>query len=94
MPLVDLIKEIQAKKAKAIADRLKKEKPNQKYVPNAKEPAVHHTPLHEAVQICDPAVVDALLAGGADVTGVDSANNTPLHWAARSSSKEAADIAG
>lgn len=94
MPLADLIKDVQAKKAKAVSDRLKKEKPNQKYVPNAKEPSIFHTPLHEAVRVADAAVVEALLAGGADVSGVDMHNNTPLHWAARSSNTEAAVIAG
>ncbi|GFR51207.1 hypothetical protein Agub_g13556, partial [Astrephomene gubernaculifera] len=83
MPLVDLVKEIQAKKLKAVQERLKREKASQKYVPDAKKPGIFHSLLHVAVKAGDPAIVEALLAAAADVNAVDNEDSTALHWAAR-----------
>ena len=77
-----------------LQDRFKKkESPNQKYCPDPKAPGIHFTPLHAAVRVNDPKVVDVLLAAGADVAGLDHEGCTALHWAARSNSPEAALIA-
>ncbi len=94
MPLADLIKEIEARKAKAVSDRLKKEKANGKYVPDPKKPLEHHTPLHHAVRIGDVAVVETLLSAAADVNAVDNQEATPLHWNACNDCKDAPKIAG
>ncbi|GLC38176.1 hypothetical protein PLESTB_001091400 [Pleodorina starrii] len=86
MTVADFVKEIEAKKLKAVQDRLKKEKASQKYIPDAKKPGLFHSLLHVAVKVGDPAIVEALLAAAADVTAVDHEDSTALHWAVRSSS--------
>ncbi|KAG2430363.1 hypothetical protein HYH02_013725 [Chlamydomonas schloesseri] len=84
MPAADFIKEIQAKKLKAVQDRLRKEKASQKYTPDPKKPGVFHSLLHVAAETGDVPILDALLAAAADVSAVDQNDNTPLHWACRS----------
>lgn len=91
MPVADLVKEIKEKKLKAVQDRLKKEKPDQKYSPSA---GVNIYPLHAAVEAGAPALVDAMLAASASVAVLDSNEETPLHWAARHDTKESVQIAG
>lgn len=83
MPAADFIKDIEAKKLKAIQERLKKEKASQKYTPDAKKPGVFYTILHAAVKVGDPAILEAFLSAAADVTAVDHEESTPLHWAVR-----------
>ena len=95
MPVADFVKDIEAKKVKAVQERLKKEKPNQKWTPDSKNAAVFSTLLHVAVATGDALIVEALLAAGADVGAVDQDDCTPLHWASRSGgSLEAPKIAG
>ncbi|EFJ43608.1 hypothetical protein VOLCADRAFT_121415 [Volvox carteri f. nagariensis] len=83
MPIADFVKEIDAKKLKAVQERLKKEKASQKYTPDAKKPGVFHYLLHHAVKGGDPAIVEALLAAAADVSALDHEDSTALHWAVR-----------
>ncbi|KXZ46400.1 hypothetical protein GPECTOR_44g75 [Gonium pectorale] len=72
--------DIEAKKLKAVQDRLKKgEKASQKVTP---KPGAHHTLLHAAVRTGEPAIIEALLNAAADVNAVDHEGSTPLHWAA------------
>lgn len=92
MPADDFIKDINAKKLKGVQDRLKKEKPNCKFT-DAKTKAFY-TPLHAAVKANSLAIVDALLAAGADVAAVDNTSATPLHWAAKLADGDAVAITG
>lgn len=92
MVVADLVKDIEAKKLKALEDRLKKEKPNQR-VPSQKNS--YTTPLIRAVDVGFLAGVEALLKAGAEVDGVDSSGCTALHIAAaRSAAADAGAIAG
>ncbi|GIL76631.1 hypothetical protein Vretimale_8833 [Volvox reticuliferus] len=84
MPVADFVKDIEAKKLKAVQERLKKEKASQKYIPDAKKPGVFHYLLHHAVKVGDPSIVEALLGAAADVGAVDHEESTALHWAVRS----------
>lgn len=94
MTVAELVADIVSGKLKAVQDRLKKEKPNGKHV-DTTSPGSHHTPLHAAVKSSSLAIVDVLLAAGADVTGVDQAGATPLHWlASNASGEDAVKIAG
>lgn len=57
--------------------------------PDARENQLGRTPLHFAARSNNVAVVDMLLASGADIDIVDSNGVTPLHLAARYSSMAA-----
>lgn len=81
MTVADLVAEIAFAKVKAVQDRLKREKPNGKHLDPA-SPGSFYTPLHAAVKANSLAIVDILLGAGADVSAVDQAGGTPLHWVA------------
>lgn len=94
MTVSELVAEIVSGKLKAVQDRLKKEKPNGKHTDTA-SPGSHYTPLHAAVKSNNLAIVGVLLAAGADVSAVDQAGATPLHWVATHAiGEDAVKIAG
>lgn len=79
--VLGFIKDITAKKVKAVEDRLKKEKPNQKYIDPSQQNLVYSL-LHKAVSVGIPEIVLLLLKAGADVNSKDSRGKSPLHWLA------------
>lgn len=79
-PVLGFIKDINANNVKAVADRLKKEKPNQKYTDPSQQGLVY-TLLHKAVAVGSPEIVNLLLKAGAEVNARDSKSKTPLFWA-------------
>lgn len=94
MTIADLVADIASAKVKAVQDRLKREKPNGKHI-NSASPGSFYTPLHAAVKANSLAIVDILLSAGADVSAVDQAGGTPLHWvASQGAGGDALKIAG
>ncbi len=77
--LAELIKDIEGKKLKSVQDRLKKDKALVSAVYKTKTGTSNA--LHIAIKQNSLALVDALLAAGADVGAADSAGNQALHIA-------------
>jgi hypothetical protein len=79
--VLGFIKDINNKNLKAVNDRLKKEKPNQRYS-DPKAEGLVYTLLHAAVATGSQEITAALLKAGADVNARDSKGKTPLAWLA------------
>jgi hypothetical protein len=79
--VLGFIKDINSKNLKAVNDRLKKEKPNQRYS-DPKAEGLVYTLLHAAVATGSHEITAALLKAGADVNAKDSKGKTPLAWLA------------
>jgi ankyrin repeat protein len=79
--VLGFINDINSKNLKAVNDRLKKEKPNQRYS-DPKAEGLVYTLLHAAVATGSHEMTAALLKAGADVNAKDSKGKTPLTWLA------------
>jgi ankyrin repeat protein len=93
--LSSVIKDINAKRAKPVAEWLKKnkDKPNPKFTDPSKQ-EYSYTLLHKAVEVGDPDILAAFFKAGVDLNSKDSAGCTPLHWCADRSTAVHHKVAG
>uniref|UniRef100_A0A383VC11 Uncharacterized protein n=1 Tax=Tetradesmus obliquus TaxID=3088 RepID=A0A383VC11_TETOB len=85
--VLGFIKDINNKNIKAVNDRLKKDKPNQRYS-DPKAEGLVYTLLHAAAATGSQEITAALLKAGADVNAKDSKGKTPLAWLASHTNSE------